>query len=70
MAKRYLCALECQAYRLLPTEKIIKNTFGGQIFEKEPQQRANNYFPFVLGFIIIGAKCTQQSINLGLVDAK
>lgn len=51
-------------------EIIIKNTFGGQIFEKEPQQRANNYFPFVLGFIIIGAKCTQQGINLGLVDAK
>lgn len=70
MAKRYLCALKCQAYRLLHMEIKIKNTFGGQIFEKEPQQRANNSFPFVLGFIIIGAKCTQQGINLGLVDAK
>lgn len=48
----------------------LKNTFGGQIFEKEPQQRVNSSFPFLVGFIIIGAKCIQQGINLGPVDAK
>lgn len=49
----------------------IKNTFGGQILgKKKPQQGPNNYFPFLLGFIIFGAKCTQQDINLGPVDAK
>lgn len=68
MARRSLCALKHQVYGLLHMEQ--KNTFGGQIFEKETQQRVNNSFQFLLRLIIISAKCTQQGINLGPVDAK
>lgn len=68
VATRSLCALKHQAYGLLHMEK--KNTFGGQIFEKELQQSYHSYLPFLVEFIIIGAKCIQQDINLGPVDAK